>query len=74
MRFSVEALLGIGAFGYTRLWVRKPDFRLVFFLSKTPACDRKFEIRKCTFVTLREKCKNGQKFFSFCHKTLKAKT
>jgi hypothetical protein len=24
MRFSVEALFGIGAFGYTRLWVRKP--------------------------------------------------
>jgi hypothetical protein len=24
-RFSVEALLGIGAFGYTRLWVVTPS-------------------------------------------------
>jgi hypothetical protein len=24
-RFSVEALLGIGAFGYTRLWVVTPN-------------------------------------------------
>jgi hypothetical protein len=37
-RFSVEALLGIGAFGYTRLWVVTParslcDFGLLQFLT-----------------------------------------
>jgi hypothetical protein len=29
MRFSVEALLGIGAFGYTRLWVVTPNGSVV---------------------------------------------
>jgi hypothetical protein len=32
-RFSVEALLGIGAFGYTRLWVVTPARPLLAHLS-----------------------------------------
>jgi hypothetical protein len=36
MRFSVEALFGIGAFGYMRLWVRKPMWTLQSHWSGLP--------------------------------------
>jgi hypothetical protein len=48
-RFSVEALLGIGAFGYTRLWVVTPKW--LRSLHEQPA--------RREFFTIQKRCDGG---------------